>query len=89
MGILVNDQGQRSQLQERLAAELREKLARAGSDEGDKVAEHLQKTPDMVNESEYVRDFQKKAAGENGRVVAIIIVGVIILAVFGVVLILN
>jgi hypothetical protein len=88
MGIIMNDQGGRSQLQERLAAELKEKLARAGSDEGEKVVEHLQKSPDLVDESAYVKDFQKKPTGENSRVVAIIIVGVVILALFGLILVL-
>jgi hypothetical protein len=89
MGILVNDQGGRSQLQERLAAELKEKLARAGNDEGEKVVANLQKSPDMVNESAYVKDFQKKSPSQNSRVVAIIIAGVVVLVVFGLVLILT
>ncbi|MDR3125585.1 MAG: hypothetical protein LBU20_00720 [Candidatus Nomurabacteria bacterium] len=89
MGIIVNDKSGRSQLQERLAAELKEKLARAGSDEADKLAANLQKTPDMVSESAYVKDFQKKPAGENGRVAAIIIAAVAVLAIFGLVLTLS
>ena len=89
MGIIVNDQGGRSQLQEKLAAELKEKLAKSGNDEGDKVVEHIKKSPDLVDESEYVKDFQKKAPGENSRVIAIVIVGVVILAIFGFILIIS
>jgi hypothetical protein len=86
MGILVQDNGGRSQLQERLAAELKEKLARAGSDEGEALNQKLQKTPDLASESAYVKDFEKKPSGENGRVLMIIIVGVAIVAIFGLVL---
>lgn len=89
MGIIVNNQGGRSQLQERLAAELKEKLERAGNDEGEKVVEHIKKTPDLVNESEYVKDFQKKPRGENGRIIAIIVISVAVLVLFGLVLIVS
>jgi hypothetical protein len=89
MGIIVNDQNGRSQLQERLAAELKEKLARAGSDEGNKVSEHLQKTPDMTSESAYIKDFQKKPKSENNRVAAIIIAAVAVLMLFGLMLVLT
>ena len=89
MGIIMNDQGGRSQLQEKLAAELKEKLAKAGNDDGDKIVEKIQKSPDLVDESAYVKDFQKKPRGENNRVMIIIIVSVAILALFGLVLILG
>jgi hypothetical protein len=88
MGIVVKDQGERSQLQERLAAELREKLARSGSGEGSKVPESLQQAPDMINDSAYIKDFQKKPKGENSRVVTIVVACVIILAVSGLILVL-
>lgn len=78
MGIVLKDQGQRSQLQERLAAELREKIAReqgAGpTPEPD--------TPDLVKDSAYVKDYEKKFR-PNGRVVGIITASVITLVIIG------
>lgn len=80
----MKDQGQRSQLQERLAAELREKIAKeqgAGpTPEPD--------MPDLVKDSAYVKDYEKKFR-PNGRVVGVITACVVILVVMGLVITLG
>jgi len=90
MGIMLNDQGGRSQLQERLAAELKEKLASSGNGSNKKndIDETLQKSPNFVNESEYIKHFQKKPRSENNRVIILIVVCTVLIALFGFILIL-
>lgn len=84
MGIVVNDQGGRSELQERLAAELKEKIAKqqgAGpTPEPD--------TPDLVKDSAYIEDYKKKYR-PNGRVVGIITASAVILVVIGLIIVLG
>jgi hypothetical protein len=87
MSIVIKDQGGRSQLQERLAAELKAKLA-AQSGSGDKPSYSPsieQDTPDLVNDSEYLKNFQQKSS-PHGRVIAIIVISVVIMATFGLIL---
>ncbi|MDR1197341.1 MAG: hypothetical protein LBL08_03685 [Candidatus Nomurabacteria bacterium] len=75
MGLFVTDQGNRSELQEKLAAELRAKLASQSKD----VDIDPPEIPDGVKDSAYVKDFEKKS-GSNGRMTALIIIGVVIMA---------
>jgi len=84
MGIVMKDQGQRSQLQERLATELREKIAREQG-AGPKPEPD---TPDLVKDSAYIKDYEKKF-NPNGRVVGIIVASVIVLVVLGLVIALG
>lgn len=87
MSILMKDQGQRSQLQEKLAAELREKIAKEqGAGGGPKPPKT--DTPDFVKDSAYVKDYEKKFR-PNGRVVGIIFASVILLVVLGLVITLG
>ncbi|MDR3298284.1 MAG: hypothetical protein LBT19_02890 [Candidatus Nomurabacteria bacterium] len=51
MGILVQDNGQRSKLQDRITADLREKAQRTSRMENDKV--------DLVEDSEYAKHLKK------------------------------
>lgn len=51
MGILVQDNGERSRLQSKITADLREK-ARRSSGEGER-------RPDFVEDSEYTRNYKK------------------------------
>lgn len=84
MSIIVKDQGQRSQLQERLAAELREKIAKTqGAGPAPKPD-----TPDLVKDSAYMKDYEKKFS-PNARVVAILVVCLVLAAIFGLVLMLS
>lgn len=80
----MKDQGQRSQLQERLAAELREKIAKeqgAGPTPEPDI-------PDLVKDSAYVKDYEKKFS-PNGRIVGIIVASAIALVVIGLVIVLG
>jgi hypothetical protein len=71
MGLFVTDQGKRSDLQERLAAELREKAARTSDVETD--------LPDGVTDSHYVKNYEEASRHAwVWVVVAIVVVGVII-----------
>ena len=90
MSIIMKDSGRRSQLQERLAAELKAKLA-AGAGPGEKPDSSLlqeQDLPDFVGESAYLKDYQQKPS-PHGRVIAIVLISVVILATFGLLLALT
>ncbi|MDR2524232.1 MAG: hypothetical protein LBC95_01670 [Candidatus Nomurabacteria bacterium] len=70
MGLFIQNQGKRSDLQERVAAELREKLAR---DDAPAPPE----APDGVDDSNYVRDYEKSSPLPRGVIVGIV-AGVIV-----------
>ena len=85
MAIIVTNTGKRSELQEKLAAELREKMARSGSDEGDDpVSRSIKKAPDLVEDSAYVKDYKKSKPIP--RFVVILIIAVVIIIVAGLVI---
>lgn len=50
MGILVQDNGKRSQLQDKITADLREKAQRTSQESG---------RPDLVDDSEYTKNLKK------------------------------
>lgn len=81
MALYLRDQGKRSELQERIAAELREKIA----SQSDTVNPDL---PDGVEDSAYVKDFEKEQ-GPNSRVVALLVVLFVVLVVAGLILVLS
>jgi hypothetical protein len=88
MGIFVTDQGKRSELQERLAAELRAKIA--NQDDSGKTGKsdlRLPDSPDGVDDSAYVKDFEKKFR-PNGRIVGLLVAGVLLIAAMGLILVL-
>lgn len=82
----MKDQGQRSQLQEKLAAELREKIAKEQN--GGSPKPPKPDTPDLVKDSAYVKDYEKKFR-PNGRVVGIVGASVILLVILGLVITLG
>ncbi|GHU07264.1 hypothetical protein FACS189431_1520 [Alphaproteobacteria bacterium] len=86
MALFVTDTGKRSELQERLAAELREKMARAG--EGGGEPSIVDESPDLVEDSSYIKDFEKKSS-VNGRVVALVGILVAVALVCGLVIVLQ
>ena len=51
MGIIVNKESKNDELSRRIQADLRTKMAGTGVIDGE--------TPDLVDESEYVKDFKK------------------------------
>jgi hypothetical protein len=53
MGIIVKQNDERTKLQERIAAELKEKMSSTSLDD--------QELPDLVEESEYIKDFEKES----------------------------
>jgi hypothetical protein len=60
MGIVFTDNSHKSELQERITAELREKQKRAGSDEGNGTAPpDYAKSIDGVDDSRFAEDFRK------------------------------
>jgi len=80
----MKDQGQRSELQERIAAELREKMARQGSDDGENKSKLVEELPDHVEDSAYAQSYKKSKPIP--RQVWILIVSVVAVAVCGVVI---
>lgn len=71
MALFMTDPGKKSELQERLAAELREKAARTSQAEADQ--------PDGVEDSAYVKNYkQTTSLAWLWAVIAVIIVGVIV-----------
>jgi hypothetical protein len=86
VALFVTDTGKRSELQERLAAELREKMARTSEDGGEKLI--VDESPDLVEGSAYVKNFEKRPS-VNGRVVALIGVLVVAAVVCGLVIVLQ
>ena len=85
MALFVNDTGKRSELQEKLAAELREKMARTSEGDGEsKLTEDL---PDHVEDSAYVKGYEKSKPIPRVVIVAIVIVA--ILAICGLLLTVN
>jgi hypothetical protein len=82
MGIIVRNQENRSELQQRLAAELREKMARQSE------PVDAPELPDGVSDSAYVKDFEKKFQ-PNARVVGLIVVCVVVAALVGLVILLT
>lgn len=85
MGIVLKNQDQRSELQERVANELREKINKTQGLEPERKLENEVETPDFVKDSEYIRDYKKKPM-KNGRVVGIVVVSIIALVLIGVVI---
>ena len=83
MALFVTDTGKRSELQEKLAAELREKMARSSDDGGEKLKAKLDEEPDYVEDSAYIQSYQKSKPIP--RVAIILIVAVIILVAAGLV----
>ncbi|MDR2336926.1 MAG: hypothetical protein LBE03_02380 [Candidatus Nomurabacteria bacterium] len=53
MGIIIKQNDERTKLQERIAAELKEKMSTTSLDD--------QELPDLVEGSEYVKDFEKES----------------------------
>jgi hypothetical protein len=80
MGLFVTDSGKRSELQERLTAELREKAAR----QSDLVAAEAPETPDGVEDSEYIKGY-KKTTGLAWAWVAIL-VGVVVAVIVAIIM---
>lgn len=78
MGIIVNNQDKRSELQKRLEAELKEKIAKNQGAGPDPELE----TPDFVNDSEYMNDYKKKF-DPNNRIIGIVVASVIVLVIVG------
>jgi multisubunit Na+/H+ antiporter MnhC subunit len=66
MGLYITDQGKRSKLQERVAAELRQKMS-----ETEQTVEP--EMPDGVEDSRYIKDYQKSRPIPRGAVLAIVI----------------
>jgi len=83
MSIIMKDQGQRSQLQDRLAAELREKIAKEAGAGKDFDPD----TPDLVEDSAYLKSYQKKPS-VNGRVVGLIVACAIVAIIIALILLL-
>ena len=83
--MFITDQGKRSELQEKISAELREKMAQQSNPEGE--AKDLQETPDHVEDSAYIKDFEKSTP--LSRAVVLVIVGAVVVAVGIVVVIIT
>ena len=88
MGIVLRNKDERSELQERVAAELREKINSTQGLEPDKKLKEKAEMPDFVKDSEYVRDYQKKPM-KNGRVVGIIVACVVVLFLVGLIIVIS
>jgi hypothetical protein len=80
MALYLRDQGKRSELQDRIAAELREKMASQSDMEEPDL-------PDGVDDSAYLKSYEKKA-GPNSRVVVLLVVLFVILVVIGLLIVL-
>ncbi|MCL2444721.1 hypothetical protein FWD07_01195 [Candidatus Saccharibacteria bacterium] len=74
MGLIVKQDGQRSQLRDRVAAELREKAQRTSLDEGAKT--------DFVEDSVHQRDMKQTTSLAGAWVALFVLVAVAILIVF-------
>lgn len=84
MGIVLNDQNNRTELQERIKSELREKIAKGqGAGPDPDTDEKLRKTPDFVKDSEYVKNYKKKPT-KNSRVVGIVVVCIVVFVLIGI-----
>jgi hypothetical protein len=85
MAIIVNLQGKQSDLQRRVAADLRAKMAANGAGEGTPIDQReLQKTPDGVADSAYVRDYAPSRALPRLVVVGIIIAVLLVICAVGI-----
>jgi hypothetical protein len=71
MGIIIKQNDERTKLQEKVAAELREKMSTTSLDD--------QELPDLVEDSEYMKDFEKESTFKFWVKVLLVIVIVLIL----------
>jgi len=78
MALFIQNQGKRSELQEKLAAELREKMAKQAADDGDKSYKAAEELPDYVEDSAYVQSYKKSKPIPRQVVVLIVLVAVAI-----------
>jgi len=77
MAIIVNLPDKRSDLQRRISAELREKMAKSGSDKGDDpVSRSVKKAPDLVEDSEYIKNYKKSKPIPRPVIVLIVLVAI-------------
>lgn len=81
MALFLREQGKRTELQNKLAADLREKIARESemADQPD--------LPDGVDDAAYMKGFEKKE-GPNSRVITLLVILAIVIMVGGLVIVL-
>ena len=81
MALFLREQGKRTELQNKLASELREKLARE-SEMADKPD-----LPDGVDDSAYMKSYEKKD-GPNSRVITLLVILAVVIIIGGLVIVL-
>jgi len=89
MALFINNTGKRSELQEKLATELREKMARQSSGDGDgddHISRSVKEKPDFIEDSQYVKGYEKSKPIP--RQVIVLIVLVVIAVACGLVIVL-
>ena len=86
MAMFINNTGKRSELQEKIAAELREKMAKA-SDDDNLISRSVKEAPDLVEDSEYIKSYKKSKPIP--RPVIVLIVAGAIAIVCGLVIVLT